>query len=288
MTNLEHTGVLGMKWGRRKGGISTSNIPANIVPKKTKVDERAREAQFRNEYENRNKMSTRAMQNRVKRLQTEQQFHELVNKPAVARAKAEAEATKKRKERNKKLLKVGLNIYGNIPLDMYGDKGKRLKKQLGPSQALAKSASSMFQSDTSESLQHSIKEISESTLFHAGVDHKYIKKYVDSTGRMKYVYNDGDTKVDFKLSAGDTDFRNKTAGNKAATDEFDNSSVRELVSAVTKAKSKRGLLTRHEGSKWGDEGDKSRSTVTQRGSLSKTWNGTLKSISKLLKNMMFK
>ena len=134
---LQHRGVLGMKWRKRKGSSSKSTSTPN--PKKG-VDEHARETQFKKEYSNRDKMSTRSLQNRVKRLQSEQQFKELVNKPGKERAEAAAREAEKRKKRNKMLLKTALSIYGNVPLSAYGAKGKKWEELLGPSQGIAKAA----------------------------------------------------------------------------------------------------------------------------------------------------
>ncbi|MDN6345020.1 MAG: hypothetical protein L0J87_09580, partial [Tetragenococcus koreensis] len=155
---LQHHGVIGMRW---KKGHKTK-VPKQTVAQKQKgVDEAAREKQFKNEYVNRDKMSTRSLQNRVKRLQAEQQFKELVNKPAAERAKAAAAIAEKKRKRNKMLLRTALGIYGNVPIDSFGKKGKDLKEILGPSQAIAKAASS------SDALKNS--ETLDNILLHKGV-----------------------------------------------------------------------------------------------------------------------
>ena len=98
---LEHHGILGMKWGKRKGkskGKNDSSLSSTVPMTKNakRLDEGIREKQFINEYNSRDKMSTRSLQNRVKRLQAEQQFRELVNKPAAERAAAAAKIAEKK------------------------------------------------------------------------------------------------------------------------------------------------------------------------------------------------
>lgn len=158
---LQHHGVIGMRWGK---GRKTKVPKQTLAPKAKGVNEAAREQQFKNEYANRDKMSTRSLQNRVKRLQAEQQFKELVNKPAAERAKAEAAIAEKKRKRNKMLLRTALGIYGNLPMDSFGKKGKDLKEILGPSQAIAKAATS------SGVLKNSaINDETENVILHYGV-----------------------------------------------------------------------------------------------------------------------
>ena len=158
---LQHHGVIGMRWGK---GRKTKVPKQTVAPKAKGVNEAAREQQFKSEYANRDKMSTRSLQNRVKRLQAEQQFKELVNKPAADRAKAAAAIAEKKRKRNKMLLRTALGIYGNVPMESFGKKGKDLKEILGPSQAIAKAAS------TSDALKNSaINDETENILLHKGV-----------------------------------------------------------------------------------------------------------------------
>lgn len=155
---LQHHGVIGMRWGK---GRKTKVPKQTLAPKVKGVNEAAREKQFKSEYANRDKMSTRSLQNRVKRLQAEQQFKELVNKPAAERAKAAEAIAEKKRKRNKMLLRTALGIYGNVPMESFGKKGKDLKEILGPSQAIAKAASS------SDALKNS--EVLDNILLHKGV-----------------------------------------------------------------------------------------------------------------------
>ena len=154
---LEHHGILGMKWGKRKGKNDSSLSSTVPMTKNAKrLDEGAREKQFINEYNSRDKMSTRSLQNRVKRLQAEQQFRELVNKPAAERAAAAAKIAEKKAKRNKMIMRTALSIYGNVPIASIGKKGKEYADILGPSQALAKAAAGSIKNsdDISDSLLH--------------------------------------------------------------------------------------------------------------------------------------
>ena len=158
---LEHHGILGMKWGKRKGkskGKNDSSLSSTVPMTKNakKLDEGSREKQFINEYNSRDKMSTRSLQNRVKRLQAEQQFRDLVNKPAAERAAAAAKIAEKKAKRNKMIMRTALSIYGNVSLASFGKKGKEYADILGPSQALAKAAAGSIKNsdDISGSLLH--------------------------------------------------------------------------------------------------------------------------------------
>ena len=136
-------GVLGMKWGRRKGRFSGSSgamrnpktggilrkfrkkdpreqaalAARNQDPRRKrnvkKVNDRLREDQFIYEYEHRDRMSTRAIEARNKRIKAEREFENLVYGPQREREKAE----KAKKERRKKLLTtaavVGLDVAAN-------------------------------------------------------------------------------------------------------------------------------------------------------------------------------
>ena len=152
---LQHHGVLGMHWGHHtKRGNNLTVTSENGNRKKKTVDEAAREQQFKSEYANRDKMSTRQLQNRVKRLQAEQQFKELVNKPEDERKKAAQAQKEAKQKRNKFILKTALSIYGNVPIEQFvKDPKKRqsVKDIIGPSRALAKAASGTLKS--SESLK---------------------------------------------------------------------------------------------------------------------------------------
>lgn len=127
--DLLHYGILGMKWGRRKGRFSGSSgamrnpktggilrkfrkkdprdqlaQQQNIDPRRKrnvkKVNNRLREDQFIYEYEHRDRMSTKAIKARNERIKAEREFESLVYGPQREREKAEAA----KKARRKKLL----------------------------------------------------------------------------------------------------------------------------------------------------------------------------------------
>lgn len=136
-------GVLGMKWGRRKGRFSGSSgamrnpktggilrkfrkkdpreqavlAARNQDPRRKrnvkKVNNRLREDQFIYEYEHRDRMSTKAIKARNERIKAEREFESLVYGPQRERAKAE----QAKKERRKKILTtaavVGLDAAAN-------------------------------------------------------------------------------------------------------------------------------------------------------------------------------
>ena len=193
---LEHHGILGMKWGKRKGkskGKNDSSLSSTVPMTKNakKLDEGIREKQFINEYNSRDKMSTRSLQNRVKRLQAEQQFRDLVNKPAAERAAAAAKIAEKKAKRNKMIMRTALSIYGNVPIASIGKKGKEYADILGPSQALAKAAAGSIKNsdDISGSLlhaKHKSKLDKRSTMLYEEDVILHGSKIVDSEGLLHY------------------------------------------------------------------------------------------------------
>ena len=193
---LEHHGILGMKWGKSKGkskGKNDSSLSSTVPMTKNakRLDEGTREKQFINEYNSRDKMSTRSLQNRVKRLQAEQQFRDLVNKPAAERAAAAAKIAEKKAKRNKMIMRTALSIYGNVPIASFGKKGKEYANILGPSQALAKAAAGSIKNsdDISGSLlhaKHKSKSDRRSNMLHEEDVVLHGSKIVDSEGLLHY------------------------------------------------------------------------------------------------------
>ena len=193
---LEHHGILGMKWGKRKGkskGKNDSSLSSTVPMTKNakKLDEGIREKQFINEYNSRDKMSTRSLQNRVKRLQAEQQFRDLVNKPAAERAAAAAKIAEKKAKRNKMIMRTALSIYGNVQIASIGKKGKEYADILGPSQALAKAAAGSIKNsdDISGSLlhaKHKSKLDKRSNMLYEEDVVLHGSKIVDSEGLLHY------------------------------------------------------------------------------------------------------
>lgn len=193
---LEHHGILGMKWGKRKGkskGKNDSSLSSTVPMTKNakRLDEGIREKQFINEYNSRDKMSTRSLQNRVKRLQAEQQFRDLVNKPAAERAAAAAKIAEKKAKRNKMIMRTALSIYGNVQIASIGKKGKEYADILGPSQALAKAAAGSIKNsdDISGSLlhaKHKSKLDKRSNMLYEEDVILHGSKIVDSEGLLHY------------------------------------------------------------------------------------------------------
>lgn len=141
--DLLHWGVIGMKWGRRKGRFSGSSgairnpktggilrkfrkkdpreqaalEARNRDPRRKrnikKVNDRLREDQFIYEYEHRDRMSTRAIKARNERIKAEREFESLAYGPQRERERAE----QAKKEKRKKLLRtaaiVGLDAAAN-------------------------------------------------------------------------------------------------------------------------------------------------------------------------------
>ena len=193
---LEHHGILGMKWGKRKGkskGKNDSSLSSTVPMTKNakRLDEGIREKQFINEYNSRDKMSTRSLQNRVKRLQAEQHFRDLVNKPAAERAAAAAKIAEKKAKRNKMIMRTALSIYGNVSVASFGKKGKEYADILGPSQALAKAAAGSIKNsdDISGSLlhaKHKSKLDKRSNMLYEEDVILHGSKIVDSEGLLHY------------------------------------------------------------------------------------------------------
>lgn len=131
---LHHAGRKGMKWGmhifgRRqpKGGVrgklGTKPEQQNVkMPKKPRrsVDERLREAEFRDAYRTRDNMSTKALKSKIARLEAEQRFKQLVETPEKARLEA---LQKKKQARLAFIGKVGsaaLDVYSKAPSSIAG------------------------------------------------------------------------------------------------------------------------------------------------------------------------
>lgn len=131
---LHHSGRKGMKWGmnifgRRqpKGGVrgkrgvkpEQQNVKMPKKPRRS-VDERLREAEFRDAYRTRDNMSTKALKSKIARLEAEQRFKQLVEAPEKARLEA---LQKKKQARLAFIGKVGsaaLDVYSKAPSSIAG------------------------------------------------------------------------------------------------------------------------------------------------------------------------
>lgn len=131
---LHHAGRKGMKWGmnifgrrQAQGGVrgkrgakpEQQNIKMPKKPRRS-VDERLREAEFRDAYRTRDNMSTKALKSKIARLEAEQRFKQLVEAPEKARLEA---LQKKKQARLAFIGKVGsaaLDVYSKAPSSIAG------------------------------------------------------------------------------------------------------------------------------------------------------------------------
>lgn len=131
---LHHAGRKGMKWGmhifgrrqlnggaRGKRGVKPEqqNVKMPKKPRRS-VDERLREAEFRDMYRTRDNMSTKALKSKIARLEAEQRFKQLVEAPEKARLEA---LQKKKQARLAFIGKVGsaaLDVYSKAPSSIAG------------------------------------------------------------------------------------------------------------------------------------------------------------------------
>lgn len=131
---LHHAGRKGMKWGmhifgrrQAQGGVrgkrgakpEQQNIKMPKKPRRS-VDERLREAEFRDAYRTRDNISTKALKSKIARLEAEQRFKQLVEAPEKARLEA---LQKKKQARLAFIGKVGsavLDVYSKAPSSIAG------------------------------------------------------------------------------------------------------------------------------------------------------------------------
>lgn len=132
---LHHAGRKGMKWGmnifgRRqpKGGVrgkrGAKPEQQNVkMPKKTRrsVDERLREAEFRDAYRTRDNMSTKALKSKIARLEAEQRFKQLVEAPEKARREALQKKKQARLAFVGKAASAALDVYSKVPSSVVGN-----------------------------------------------------------------------------------------------------------------------------------------------------------------------
>ena len=139
---LHHAGRKGMKWGMhifgrqrsRTGVFGRRHKPqGNPIVKgssrkklRRSVDEQLREAQFIEQYRNRDRMSTRDLKNKIARLEAEQKFKALVENPQKARLEAQQKKRQARIQFVGKVISAGLDVYSKLPSEIAG-KGKQGK-----------------------------------------------------------------------------------------------------------------------------------------------------------------
>lgn len=132
---LHHAGRKGMKWGmhifgRRqpKGGVrgkrgakpEQQNVKMPKKPRRS-VDERLREAEFRDAYRTRDNMSTKALKSKIARLEAEQRFKRLVEAPEKARLEALQKKKQARLAFVGKAASAALDVYSKVPSSVVGN-----------------------------------------------------------------------------------------------------------------------------------------------------------------------
>lgn len=124
-----------------KGSKKTVNEVEEVSKKKlTKINERKREQRFIDMYKHRDKMSTSAIREQIKRIEAENDFRDIVYAQQRARERAEAEAVAAKKARNRKRLAALAGVAANVELEklikdpnssqFFTDKNKATKEQL--------------------------------------------------------------------------------------------------------------------------------------------------------------
>lgn len=124
-----------------KGSKKAVNEVEEVSKKKlTEVSERKREQRFIDMYKHRDKMSTSAIREQIKRIEAENDFRDAVYAQQRARDRAEAEAKAAKKARNRKRLAALAGVAANVELEklikdpnssqFFTDKNKATKEQL--------------------------------------------------------------------------------------------------------------------------------------------------------------
>lgn len=112
---IQHHGVMGMKWGKRKGKTtsqSSATLRAGkaLDSKNAKTESKAN-VQNKKDYYNRSKMTDAQLNKKINRLQMEQRYKELVDKPFNDIAKSQNAG------RNR-VLKTAIAGLGAAPLGL--------------------------------------------------------------------------------------------------------------------------------------------------------------------------
>lgn len=124
-----------------KGSKKAVNEVEEVSKKKlTEVNERKREQRYIDMYKHRDKMSTSAIREQIKRIEAENDFRDAVYAQQRARDRAEAEAKAAKKARNRKRLAALAGVAANVELEklikdpnssqFFTDKNKATKEQL--------------------------------------------------------------------------------------------------------------------------------------------------------------
>lgn len=138
--DIQHWGVKGMKWGRRKSRNASSGTIINpktgsLMRRFRKVEnpivvkERERQQKFIKEYYNRDKMSVKAIKARTDRLNAEYAFKKAIEQPIVDKQKAAAEKRVRR-------AKLAVKIAGGAAIGALVYSGIRAKQLSGSEPSL--------------------------------------------------------------------------------------------------------------------------------------------------------
>lgn len=138
--DIQHWGVKGMKWGRRKNRASGSSTTINpktgsIMRRFRKVEnpivvkERERQQKFVKEYYNRDKMSVKTIKARTDRLNAEYAFKKAIEQPIVDKQKAAAEKRARR-------VKLAIKVAGGAAVGALVYSGIRAKQLSGSEPSL--------------------------------------------------------------------------------------------------------------------------------------------------------
>lgn len=138
--DIQHWGVKGMKWGRRKNRASGSSTAINpktgsIMRRFRKVEnpivvkERERQQKFIKEYHNRDKMSVKTIKARTDRLNAEYAFKKAIEQPIVDKQKAAAEKRARR-------VKLAIKVAGGAAVGALAYSGIRAKQLSGSEPSL--------------------------------------------------------------------------------------------------------------------------------------------------------
>ena len=122
---IQHHGVLGMKWGRRKSTKNGRGLfkrkktieSTTSVKKDTRVNDLERDHKYYREYQHRDKMSNREIKARISRMRLEREFKDEAEKPFIERANAEQRAKAKKAAARRKNAAMAIQILSQIPYE---------------------------------------------------------------------------------------------------------------------------------------------------------------------------
>lgn len=123
---IQHHGVLGMKWGRRKSTANGRGLfkrkkavetTTTSTKKDTRVNDLERDQKYYREYQHRDRMSNREIKARISRMRLEREFKDEAEKPFIERANAEQRAKAKKAATRRKNAAMAIQILSQIPYE---------------------------------------------------------------------------------------------------------------------------------------------------------------------------